>query len=211
MCLIGIERSGVRIPKRASNVSFLQRLQSGCEVHPASYGYRGPFLWVKRPGREVEYSYSSSAEDNEWRNGALPFLPYASLWPGQCQLHVSYYEAFTSKAVGPGLLTVSWHRLWQDGMAIPCFKCRDEDRTECHSNNLLYHTKITKIIIIFRRRGPYVCRRVGELRHGILRINPYPTAFPYGNCMVLHFYQQQESSTTKTVHKVINKGLKAYV
>ena len=41
--------------------------------------------------------------------------------------------------------------------------------------------------------------------------NPYPTAFPYGNRMVLHFYQQQESSTTKTVHKVINKGLKTYV
>jgi len=41
-------------------------------------------------------------------------------------------------------------------------------------------------------------------------LNPYPTAFPYGNGMVLHFYQQQESSTT-TVHKVINKGLKAYV
>ena len=40
---------------------------------------------------------------------------------------------------------------------------------------------------------------------------PYPTAFPYGNGMVLHFYEQQESSTTKTVHKVINKGLKAYV
>ena len=39
--------------------------------------------------------------------------------------------------------------------------------------------------------------------------NPYPTAFPYGNGMVLHFYQQQESSTNKTVHKVINKGLKA--
>ena len=44
-----------------------------------------------------------------------------------------------------------------------------------------------------------------------LNINPYPTAFPYGIGMVLHFYQQQESSTTKTVHKVINKGLKAYV
>ena len=44
-----------------------------------------------------------------------------------------------------------------------------------------------------------------------LSIKPYPTAFPYGNGMVLHFYQQQESSTTKTVHKVINKGLKAYV
>jgi len=42
-------------------------------------------------------------------------------------------------------------------------------------------------------------------------INPYPTAFPYGNSMVLHFYQQQGSSTTKTVHKVINKGLKTYV
>ena len=40
---------------------------------------------------------------------------------------------------------------------------------------------------------------------------PYPTAFPYGNGMVLHFYQQQESSTTKTVHKVINRGLKTYV
>ena len=45
----------------------------------------------------------------------------------------------------------------------------------------------------------------------IFGINPYPTAFPYGNGMVLHFYQQQESSTTKTVHKVINKGLKTYV
>ena len=43
------------------------------------------------------------------------------------------------------------------------------------------------------------------------KFNPYPTAFPYGNGMVLHFYQQQESSTTKTVHKVINKGLKTYV
>ena len=45
----------------------------------------------------------------------------------------------------------------------------------------------------------------------VCALNPYPTAFPYGNGMVLHFYQQQESSTTKTVHKVINKGLKAYV
>ena len=41
-------------------------------------------------------------------------------------------------------------------------------------------------------------------------LNPYPTAFPYGNGMVLHFYQQ-ESSTTKTVRKVINKRLKTYV
>ena len=47
--------------------------------------------------------------------------------------------------------------------------------------------------------------------HLISHINPYPTAFPYGNGLVLHFYQQQESSTTKSVHKVINKGLKTYV
>ena len=45
----------------------------------------------------------------------------------------------------------------------------------------------------------------------IQTFNPYPTAFPYGNGMVLHFYEQQESSMTKTVHKVINKGLKTYV
>jgi len=44
-----------------------------------------------------------------------------------------------------------------------------------------------------------------------IEIFPYPTAFPYGNGTVLHFFQQQESSTTKTAHKVINKGLKAYV
>ena len=45
----------------------------------------------------------------------------------------------------------------------------------------------------------------------LLHNNPYPTAFPYGNGIVLHFYQQQESSMTKTVHKVINKRLKTYV
>ena len=50
-----------------------------------------------------------------------------------------------------------------------------------------------------------------QLVNKLPTFNPYPTAFPYGNGMVLHFYQQQESSTTKTVHKVINKGLKAYV
>ena len=52
---------------------------------------------------------------------------------------------------------------------------------------------------------------VSRLSFGEHDFNPYPTAFPYGNGMVLHFYQQQESSTTKTVHKVINKGLKTYV
>ena len=58
-------------------------------------------------------------------------------------------------------------------------------------------------------------RRVGKCRYKsvvlAVSFNPYPTAFPYGNGMILHFYQQQESSTTKTVHKVINKRLKTYV
>ena len=55
----------------------------------------------------------------------------------------------------------------------------------------------------------YVAIYCGLIRKHLL--NPYPTAFSYGKGMVLHFYQQQESSTTKTVHKVINKGLKTYV
>ena len=56
-----------------------------------------------------------------------------------------------------------------------------------------------------------VLEEAKEVKKTWAEINPYPTAFPYGNGMVLHFYQQQESSTTKTVHKVINKGLKTYV
>ena len=56
---------------------------------------------------------------------------------------------------------------------------------------------------------PFTHSSIHSFTH--LPINPYPTAFPYGNGMVLHFYKQQESSTTKTVHRVINKGLKAYV
>ena len=56
-----------------------------------------------------------------------------------------------------------------------------------------------------------ILNRIVHLIEFICDINPYPTAFPYGNGRVLHFHQQQESSTTKTVHKVINKGLKTYV
>ena len=59
--------------------------------------------------------------------------------------------------------------------------------------------------------SPYRCLMYYLLTDTTKAINPYPTAFPYGKGMVLHFYQQQESSTTKTVHKVINKRLKAYV
>ena len=57
---------------------------------------------------------------------------------------------------------------------------------------------------------PCNCGQWGK-KGGVDLYNPYPTAFPYGNGMVLHFYQQQESGTIKTVHKVINKGLKTYV
>ena len=62
-----------------------------------------------------------------------------------------------------------------------------------------------------KKKKQYINRKYTNFGHTIYRFNPYPTAFPYGNGMVLHFYQQQESSTTKTVHKVINKGLKTYV
>ena len=76
------------------------------------------------------------------------------------------------------------------------------------------HVDITRKIFFFSLIGFYNrggVRRVWLLSGKTFIFNPYPTAFPYGNGMVLHFYQQQESSTTKTVHKVINKGLKAYV
>ena len=71
----------------------------------------------------------------------------------------------------------------------------------------------------FMTRGhlEYDCREELNVKFNISTVsfntsfNLYPTAFPYGNGMVLHFYQQQESSTTKTVHNVINKGLKTYV
>ena len=67
-------------------------------------------------------------------------------------------------------------------------------------------TQFHRITVTVLQKSPTLVR-IGLLYD----INPYPTAFPYGNGMVLHFYQQQESSMTKTVHKVINKGLKAYV
>ena len=41
-----------------------------------------------------------------------------------------------------------------------------------------------------------------------LRVNPYRTAFPYGNGMVLHFYQQQESTRPKLYTKSLRRDLK---
>ena len=66
-------------------------------------------------------------------------------------------------------------------------------------------------VVLPKEKNIYVCVCVIMTSHLSKHINPYPTAFPYRNGMVLHFYQQQESSMTKTVHKVINKGLKTYV
>ena len=72
---------------------------------------------------------------------------------------------------------------------------------------LPHHWNFGIICPILKKGDPMACSNY----RGTLLLNPYPTAFLYGNGMVLHFYQQQESSTTKTVHKVINRGLKAYV
>ena len=79
---------------------------------------------------------------------------------------------------------------------------RTSCRTSCYED--LNQIKLSSKIV-FR------ITRFLQFVHRLVFFNPYPTAFPYGNGMVLHFYQQQESSTTKTVHKVINKGLKTYV
>ena len=73
---------------------------------------------------------------------------------------------------------------------------------------IVHSASIMTTVASLNHRNAY--KRYRNLAN-LIRINPYPTAFPYGNGMVLHFYQQQESSTTKTVHKVINRGLKAYV
>ena len=78
----------------------------------------------------------------------------------------------------------------------------------------LPHFYITEIVYLYHLHNGFRWSLCSCSRHDSptqQRFNPYPTAFPYGNGMVLHFYQQQESSTTKTVHKVINKGLKTYV
>ena len=85
--------------------------------------------------------------------------------------------------------------------------------TYCTIIHIIY-IHICSFIYSYYQNKIIKCQTVGLHRNHeseSILINPYPTAFPYGNGMVLHFYQQQESSTTKTVHKVINKGLKTYV
>ena len=81
----------------------------------------------------------------------------------------------------------------------------------CRLKSFLWKVNVkVRMGVVFMVHSIVICikRKSFRLQR---RVNPYPTAFPYGNGMVLHFYQQQQSSTTKTVHKVINKGLKTYV
>ena len=80
---------------------------------------------------------------------------------------------------------------------------------ELMSNYMLF--KAIKLYLHLHVKCPIFLPDSNQTSIFLTDFNPYPTAFPYGNGMVLHFYQQQESSTTKTVHKVINKGLKTYV
>ena len=81
-----------------------------------------------------------------------------------------------------------------------------DGRGKSHPTGIRFPDRPARSESLYQLSSPGPCNITYQAR-----INPYPTAFPYGNGMVLHFYQQQESSTTKTVHKVINKGLKGYV
>jgi hypothetical protein len=59
--------SSVRVPAEAGNFSLHHHFHNGSGAHPASYpkGKRGLSLGIKRPGREADYSPSSSAEIKE--------------------------------------------------------------------------------------------------------------------------------------------------
>ena len=91
---------------------------------------------------------------------------------------------------------------------IPAFLGIGSSHNEHRANNPRYNIRFSEQFntVSCSSRAPQNLRTDSEYY-----FNAYPTAFPYGNGMVLHFYQQQESSTTKTVHKVINRGLKTYV
>ena len=84
-----------------------------------------------------------------------------------------------------------------------CAKPQTLDNTQVRNGLFLLLIKNDNKHIVRSPHSPSQSARMSHI--------PYPTSFPYGNGMVLHFYQQQESSTTKTVHKVINRGLKTYV
>jgi hypothetical protein len=55
---------GVQVPVGSKIFSLLHLVQTGFEVHPASYpmGTGGTFPGIKRPGREADHSPPASAE-----------------------------------------------------------------------------------------------------------------------------------------------------
>ena len=112
-------------------------------------------------------------------------------------------------ALGPNQPPVQW-------APVPCTGGKVTGRDVEHTTKS--SAEVTELLVLYLCyiSGPSLpvvnCTAVLKILGNCFSdYNPYPTAFPYGNGMVLHFYQQQESSTTKTVHKVINKGLKTYV
>ena len=127
---------------------------------------------------------------------------------GKLRGHLSENSAIIQK------MTASWHPQWLE-IKGECTTC--SLNKEWHQSSSPKHQKIPQSglcgknddddDVIVGMSKP-TCSATHVHKGTII---PYPTAFPYGNGMVLHFYQQQESSTTKTAHKVINKGLKAYV
>ena len=119
-------------------------------------------------------------------------------------------------------LTSCWQRVGKNGCNIDTVACVVHGHIDLHLPNImawgLYHLTVIQMVKKFPDSLKCVdmdlCGITTEFAvfaASFICIKPYPTTFPYGNGMVLHFYQQQESSTTKTVHKVINKGLKTYV
>ena len=131
-----------------------------------------------------------------WTKNTFPSMPVADDTEGSRQ---SYTDKLSSYRLIPKFSTF---RNWRS--------------TSAGKRNLLLVVSLLRqsCIIIYNIQSMFqYCAHIlnQHLVSCLFLFNPYPTAFPYGNGMVLHFYQQQESSTTKTVHKVINKGLKSYV
>ena len=123
----------------------------------------------------------------------------------------------------PVSITATWHSRWNypdicvhllqlvsTFQGLQLHPCKEGLIFRTRATSLTHPAPGIHAIMPHQSRSSYFADRP-TVTFTVLCINPYPTAFPYGNGMVLHFYQQQDSSTTKTVHKVINKGLKTYV
>ena len=139
------------------------------------------------------FKYKWDAGHQPWRSGFDPSQSI-EICPGR-----SANE--TGLPPNTSVFPCQYHSTHTPSSHLPTYCCHYEDIQANHGN-------LPKAILF--RKSEIGYKNTSNFFF-FLSFNPYPTAFPYGNGMVLHFYQQQESSTTKTVHKVINKGLKAYV